>query len=176
MHKWSGEYIVPRCFTQVSWCTFHRLPWESHHVKQKFFNEWVDAHIKDADEILKKPVIFSEFALYDHEHRDALYKSIYEKVHASAVKRGAAGGAIAWQLLDEQMAHVWNDGFAVFPAQDFSVIDLMKQQSCRLKTISTGIDKDHRVCGEPPAKSWPQPVPQRPFEVILAEHQQSMAP
>lgn len=152
------------------WWMFHRLPWQSHHVKQKFFNEWVDAHIKDADEILKKPVLFSEFALYDHEHRDTLYKSIYEKVHASAVARGAAGGAIAWQLLDEQMAHVWNDGFAVFPAKDFSVMDIMKQQSCRLKALSTGIDRDHRVCGEP------QIFPQRPFEVILAEHQQSVAP
>lgn len=87
------------------------MPWESHEEKQRFFNAWVDAHIKDAGEILHMPVLFSEFGLFDAEHRMETYTAMYDRVYESAKQHGAAAGAMAWQLLDEDMAHVWNDGY-----------------------------------------------------------------
>lgn len=148
------------------------MPWENHAEKQKFFNAWVDAHIKDATEILQMPVLFSEFGLFDSQHRVALYTSMYDRIYESAKQRGAGGGALAWQLLDEDMARLWNDGFAIFPGEDHSMVHLIKRQSCRLKVLSSSSEEYHG-CDQ---SKFPQSIPTRHFEAILAEYQLMMAP
>uniref|UniRef100_A0A7I4DSS8 mannan endo-1,4-beta-mannosidase n=1 Tax=Physcomitrium patens TaxID=3218 RepID=A0A7I4DSS8_PHYPA len=117
------------------------MPWEDHSEKQKFFDAWVDAHIKDADEILQMPVLFSEFGLLNSQERLAMYTSMYDRIYESAKYRGAGGGALAWQLLDEEMANVWDDGFAIFPGQDLPMIHLIKLQSCRSKLLPSSSDE-----------------------------------
>lgn len=149
-----------------------RMPWESHREKLKFFGAWVDAHVRDADEILHMPVLFSEFGLFDPQDRVALYTAMYDKVYESAKQRGAGGGALAWQLLGEDMARVWNDGFAIFPAKDPAMVHLMKRQSCRLKVLSSSTD-EYRGCFR---STFPQSIPTRHFEAMLAEYQLMMAP
>lgn len=150
------------------------MPWESHGEKQKFFNAWVDAHIKDANDILHMPVLFAEFGLFDPEHRVETYTAMYDRVYESAKQRGAGAGALAWQLLDEDMARdVWNDGFAIFPAEDHSMVHLIKRQSCRLRVLSSSTNEYHGCC----KSKFPQSIPSRHFEVILAEYQlMQMAP
>jgi mannan endo-1,4-beta-mannosidase len=142
------------------------MPWESHGEKLRFFGAWVEAHVKDADEILHMPVLFSEFGLFDAQHRVALYTAMYDAVYESAKQRGAGAGALAWQLLDEDMARVWNDGFAVFPAEDPSMVHLIKRQSCRLKVLSSSTDAFHG-CFQ---SKFPQSIPSRHFEAMLAEY------
>lgn len=139
------------------------MPWENHSEKQKFFNAWVDAHIKDASEILHMPVLFSEFGLFDKKHRVEIFKAMYDRVYKSAKERGAGAGAMAWQLLGEDMSRVWNDGFAIFPGQEeaSSMVRLMKRQSCRLKLRSSSTEAYHGCC----KSKFPQ------LEVILTEDQ-----
>jgi hypothetical protein len=50
----------------------------------KFFNTWVDSHIKDASDILHMPVLFAEFDLFDPDHRVETYTAMYDRVYESA--------------------------------------------------------------------------------------------
>lgn len=113
--------------------------------KMKYIYKWVVSHIEDGDRVLKKPVLFTEFGLsnrnenFDHSHRDALYKNIFDIIHESAKKNGAGAGAFVWQFMVEGMQE-YNDDFGIVPWERPSMYQLIKEQSCRLAWLRYGKD------------------------------------
>lgn len=108
-----------------------------------YLSKWVTSHIDDGEQILKKPVLFTEFGLSSHykgfeqSHRDRLFKTMYEKIDESARKGGAGGGALIWQFVVEGMEE-YGDEFAFVPWQFPSTHKLIVEQSCRLQTLYEG--------------------------------------
>lgn len=109
----------------------------------KYFSKWVTSHIDDGEQILKKPVLFTEFGLssrhkgFTQSHRDQLLKTMYGKIDQSARKGGAGAGALVWQFVVEGMEESGDD-FAFVPWQFTSTYNLIVEQSCRLRTLYEG--------------------------------------
>lgn len=102
----------------------------------------MDAHISDGENVLKKPVLFSEVGsplgkkMQGVYVRDILLKEVFDKIYDSAKKREAGAGALVWQLLLEGMEK-YGDQFSLVAREHPSTYKLMIEQSCRLKSISS---------------------------------------
>ncbi|KAK1321254.1 Mannan endo-1,4-beta-mannosidase 2 [Acorus calamus] len=111
--------------------------------KLKYVPKWMDSHIDDGDRELGKPIMVTEFGLsnlnkdFDHSHRDAFYKAIYDIFYESAKKGGAGAGTFVWQLLVGGMEE-YNDDFGIVAWERPSLYGLIKEQSCRLAEVRYG--------------------------------------
>ncbi|KAJ9562902.1 hypothetical protein OSB04_008062 [Centaurea solstitialis] len=62
--------------------------------KLKFVGKWMRSHIEDGEQVLKKPVMFTEFGLSDQNkgfeaaQRDEFYKTVFDVIYESAKKKG----------------------------------------------------------------------------------------
>ncbi len=118
-----------------------RLSSQDPSEKLQFLHKWVLAHTQHSAEILNQPVIFTEFGLSDQKSgfsiqlRNEFNNIVYDQVYSSVLEGGAAGGALFWQFLHEEMAD-WNDGFGIFPTEPCSTTELIAAQSARLKSAS----------------------------------------
>ncbi|XP_008791709.2 mannan endo-1,4-beta-mannosidase 2 [Phoenix dactylifera] len=117
--------------------------------KLEYISKWMTSHIEDGDRELKKPVLFTEFGLsnknknFDHSHREAFYKSIFDTIYESARKNGAGAGAFIWQILVPGMEE-YNDDFGIIPGERPSIDRLIKEQSCRLMALQHQHDLSRR--------------------------------
>lgn len=119
-----------------------RIPEADLEAKVKYLSIWVDAHISDGENVLKKPVLFTEVGaplsvetggVHD---RDIILKTVYDKIYDSAKKRGAGAGALIWQLLVEGVDE-YRDKFSLVAWRYPSTYKLILEQSCRLRNVST---------------------------------------
>lgn len=108
--------------------------------KLKFVAEWMHSHIEDGDQVLTKPVMFTEFGLsdlnkgFDPSQRDEFYKIVFDVIYESAKKKGAGGGSFAWQFLVEGMED-FNDDFGIVPWKRASTYKIITGHTCRLAKI-----------------------------------------
>ncbi|XP_010057854.2 mannan endo-1,4-beta-mannosidase 6 [Eucalyptus grandis] len=116
------------------------IPEASLDEKVKYLSQWVDSHIHDGDEILKKPVLFTEVGSSLHKNqqelhqRDIFLKMVYDKIYESAKKRQAGAGALIWQLLvDDTQGYA--DQFSFVAWNHLSTYKLIIEQSCRLRRM-----------------------------------------
>ena len=97
-------------------------------------------HIQDAQNVLRKPLLLTEFGKswkdpgYSTYQRDQLFNAVYSKIFSSAKRGGVAGGGLFWQLLTEGMDS-YGDGYAVVLSQSPSTANLIAQQSRRLYQV-----------------------------------------
>lgn len=116
-------------------CT--RLPNASYQEEQSFLNNWIDTHIQDAQNVLKKPVLFTEFGksskdpCYNTSQRNILFNTMYKKTLSSARRGGAATGGLFWQLLIDGMDN-YRDGYEVILKENTSTANMILQQSRKL--------------------------------------------
>ncbi|XP_020575414.1 mannan endo-1,4-beta-mannosidase 2-like [Phalaenopsis equestris] len=109
--------------------------------KKRFVSNWVISHIKDGEQVLKKPVLFTEFGLsakrnsISYSQRDEFYKHIFDLIYNSALQKGAGAGSFIWQLFVDGMDE-FSDEFGVVPKKRPSLYWLLKVQSCRLAKVS----------------------------------------
>lgn len=110
--------------------------------KIDYLSLWVDAHVRDGEDVLKKPVLFTEVGSplrmkqqgsYD---RDIVLQTVYDKIYASAKKREAGSGALVWQLLVEGLED-YSDQFSFIARDHPSTYKLILEQSCRLQNLSS---------------------------------------
>ncbi|XP_042481177.1 mannan endo-1,4-beta-mannosidase 6-like [Macadamia integrifolia] len=105
-----SDFIQNSAIKNIDFASVHAYPDSWIHdadldKKTKFLSRWVDYHISDGENVLKKPVLFMEvgFSLHTSKQgtndRDLLLKMVYDKVYESAKKRQAGAGALIWQLL-----------------------------------------------------------------------------
>ncbi|XP_021719887.1 mannan endo-1,4-beta-mannosidase 6-like [Chenopodium quinoa] len=109
-------------------------------AKLDFLSHWLDSHISDSENILKKPVLFTEVGYPLHvkgenvHYGDNLMGTVYDKIFESAKKGQAGAGSLIWQLLVEGMEE-FGDRFSVVAWNHPSTYKLIAEQSCRLKSI-----------------------------------------
>lgn len=99
----------------------------------KYLKKWVDSHINDSEQVLKKPVLFTEVGSI-HDSSDILMKAVYDKIYESAQKEQAGAGAFIWQLMVEGMQEYGDEFTLVVNGKEHTnASKLMIQQSCRLQ-------------------------------------------
>lgn len=109
----------------------------------KYLSEWADAHISDSEQLLKKPVLFTEVGaplttkMGGFYGRDILFKTVYDKIYNSARKREAGAGVLIWQLLVEGLKE-YRDEYSFIAWKYPSTQKLILNQSCRLRNMSFG--------------------------------------
>lgn len=127
-----------------------RIPDADLAAKVKYLSNWVDAHINDGENVLKKPVLFTEVGallvtktggLYD---RDILLRMVYDQIYESAKRREAGAGVLIWQLLVEGVEE-YSDKYSFVAWKCPSTYKLILEQSCRLRNTSQSPKnrKDH---------------------------------
>ena len=110
----------------------------------------MDAHIRDGQDVLKKPVLFSEFGsplrkkLDGPYERDILLKQVYDKIYESAKKREAGAGVLIWQLLLEGMQQ-YGDEYSLVAREHPSTYKLIVQQSRRVNNVSSQVETNRKL-------------------------------
>lgn len=119
-----------------------RIPDADEETQQTFSNNWINKHIQDAETILQKPLLVTEFGWkksgFDIETRDKLLGTVYSDVYSSASCGGVAAGCMFWQLLTEGMDS-YRDGYELVFNESRSTAFLIHEQSQKL----AGIRKMH---------------------------------
>jgi len=116
------------------------MPHADASAKMNFISRWLDSHISDGENILKKPVLVTEVGCPLHVKdqgsydRDTLLKAVYDKIFESAKKGQAGAGALIWQLLVEGMEE-YGDRFSFVAWKHPSTYKLIAEQSCRLNAF-----------------------------------------
>lgn len=116
----------------------NRLPGSDNDGQQSFLNNWLSNHIQDAQNILQKPVLFTEFGkslrTSSNNQRDQLFNTVYTAIYSSARGGGAAAGGMFWQLFTEGMDS-FRDGYEVVFSENPSTAGIISDQSQRLNHI-----------------------------------------
>ncbi|XP_074298343.1 mannan endo-1,4-beta-mannosidase 6-like [Silene latifolia] len=112
-------YVVDTGLRHNAWLrTLEQMPLSNDTEKMNFVSKWMDSHISDAENILMKPVVFTEVGcradVKDQGvyNRKSMFTTVYDKIFESARKGQAGGGAMIWQLLVEDM-NEYGDPFSV---------------------------------------------------------------
>ncbi|KAJ0805017.1 putative mannan endo-1,4-beta-mannosidase [Helianthus annuus] len=136
------DFIANNQILEVDFATVHSYPdqWLSNrdnYVQLDFLQQWIHDHIEDAQNILKKPVLFTEFGKswrqpgYNVSQKDQLYNVVYSSIYRSARTGGVAVGGLFWQQLVHGMDS-YKDGYEVILTEPSSTVSLIYQQSKKL--------------------------------------------
>ncbi|KZV50147.1 hypothetical protein F511_30021 [Dorcoceras hygrometricum] len=139
------DFISNNQIPHIDFATVHSYPdqWltgESDEAQFSFLNNWVASHIRDAQDILHKPLLFAEFGKssrdpgYNINKRDELLSIVYSAIYSSASGGGAAAGGLFWQLLTEGMDN-FRDGYEIVFNESPSTDDVIVEQSRKLNKI-----------------------------------------
>ncbi|XP_022132624.1 mannan endo-1,4-beta-mannosidase 7 [Momordica charantia] len=139
------DFIANNRIPGIDFATLHSYPdqWLSSSNDQyqlSFLNNWISTHIQDAELILHKPILLTEFGKswkvpgFSTYERDLIFNTVYYKIYSSARRGGAAAGGLFWQLLTEGMDS-FRDGYEIILSQNPSTANVIAQQSRRLYQI-----------------------------------------
>ncbi|PON99613.1 1,4-alpha-glucan-branching enzyme [Trema orientale] len=139
------DFITNNKIPGIDFATVHSYPdqWLSSSNDQSqlsFLNNWLDAHIQDARNILRKPLLLTEFGKsskdsgFNTYQRDQLFNTVYYKIYSSAKRGGVAAGGLFWQLLTEGMDS-FRDGYEIILSQSPSTANIIAQQSHKLYQV-----------------------------------------
>lgn len=149
--KWAAslgsDFIQNSAIKNIDFASVHAYPdsWipdAELEAKVDYLTQWVDSHISDGENLLKKPVLFTEIGTSlrmqkqgINDRDDILLKTMYDKIYESAKKRKAGAGALIWQLLVEGLEE-YGDKFSLVAWDHPSTYKLIKNQSCRIEQLS----------------------------------------
>ncbi|KAI3794236.1 hypothetical protein L1987_36865 [Smallanthus sonchifolius] len=139
------DFISNNQIPGIDFATLHSYPdqWLTSNDDQtqlNFLNNWLRTHIYDAQYILKKPLLLTEFGKsvkdpnFSTYKRDQLFNLVYNNIYLSAKHGGAAAGGLFWQLLAEGMDS-FGDGYDIILSQGTSTANIIGQQGRRLYQI-----------------------------------------
>lgn len=115
-----------------------RIPGTDGKSQQAFSENWIDCHIQDAETILHKPLLVTEFGWkksgFDRKTRERLLDTVYSDIYMSASRGGVAAGGMFWQLLTEGLDS-YRDGYDIMFSESPSIAALISQQSKQLVQI-----------------------------------------
>ena len=110
-----------------------RLSGSSTDSQIAFLKTWLNDHIQDAQNVLKKPLLLAEFGKTGAQ-RDELFNTVYAAIYSSASAGGSAAGGLFWQLLSQGMDS-FRDGYEVVLSDSTSTATLIALESQRLNRI-----------------------------------------
>lgn len=124
----------------INYECLHRF--HEHGVEEQlnFVSKWMLSHIEDGDNVLKKPVLFSEYGLsttipnFSVPDREDMYRTVLNIILKSAKKNRSGAGALVWQFLVGGMED-YTDAYGMVPGESSSTHILFIKQSCRLAKI-----------------------------------------
>lgn len=115
-----------------------RIPGADEKAQEAFSEEWIDCHIQDAEIILHKPLLITEFGWdksgFYRRTRERLLDIVYSDINLSARRGGVAAGGMIWQLLTEGLDS-YRDGYDIVLSESPSTAALISQQSKQLVQI-----------------------------------------
>ncbi|XP_047320191.1 mannan endo-1,4-beta-mannosidase 7-like [Impatiens glandulifera] len=137
------DFIENNLIRDIDFATIHTYPdkWVEGSKEVAFLNDWINNHVQDAQNIIKKPLMFTEFQKNSWDHgfnmvqRDNMFKTIYSAVYLSAVKGGAVSGALFWHLITTGLDS-FRDGNAIILTDKTSTNILIAEESAKLKKIT----------------------------------------
>ncbi|XP_047320195.1 mannan endo-1,4-beta-mannosidase 7-like [Impatiens glandulifera] len=139
------DFIANNQIQDIDFATTHTYPdaWfkdSSNEIQNTFLNNWVNNHLQDAENILKKPLMFAEFgqsnklSSYNIGQRDKMFETIYSTVYMSSIKGGAAAGGLFWHLLTTGMDNL-RDGYEIILSENSTTNSIIAYQSKKLKKV-----------------------------------------
>ncbi|XP_073134477.1 mannan endo-1,4-beta-mannosidase 7-like [Henckelia pumila] len=139
------DFISNNQIPHVDFATVHAYPdqWfanESDEAQLSFLRNWLENHIQDAQNILRKPLILAEFGKssrdrgYVTNKRDELLTVVYSAIYSSASGGGAAAAGLFWQLLTKGLDNL-RDGYEVVFYESPSTDGVIVEQSRKLSKI-----------------------------------------
>ncbi|KAH6765000.1 Glycosyl hydrolase superfamily protein [Perilla frutescens var. hirtella] len=139
------DFLRNNQIPEIDFATVHSYPdqWltsQSDDDQLLFLDEWLNSHIKDAQTIIQKPLLFAEFGKsskdpgYNTKERDELLDAVYSAIYSSARRGGVAAGGLFWQLLSEGMDNL-RDGYEIVFNESPSTTSLIEEQSKKLNQV-----------------------------------------
>ncbi|KEH43148.1 putative mannan endo-1,4-beta-mannosidase [Medicago truncatula] len=139
------DFISNNQIPQIDFATIHLYPdtWlqgSNERAKSAFVDKWIEAHFKDSNTILGKPIIVQEFGKSSKSPgftvaiRDNYFKKVYNAIATSAMSGGSCAGGIFWQLMSQGMDS-YGDGNEVIFENNPSTAEVIKQQSVTMSKI-----------------------------------------
>lgn len=115
-----------------------RLPGANEKSQRSFTNKWISSHIHDAQKIIRKPLLITEFGWnnsgFGTKTRDVLFNAVYSKIYSSARRGGVAAGGMFWQLLAQGLDS-FRDGYQIVLSENPSTACVIAKQSRKLTHI-----------------------------------------
>ncbi|KAI5668959.1 hypothetical protein M9H77_18812 [Catharanthus roseus] len=138
------DFITNNLVKEIDFSTIHVYPdiWlsgQNDGAQIAFMRRWLISHLTDSKNILKKPLIFSEFgksnkdAGYNINARDTYMNAVYSNIYSLA-RGGGIGGGLVWQILGEGMES-FNDGYEIVLSQEASTSRIITQQSQQMTSL-----------------------------------------
>ncbi|XAR64137.1 Mannan endo-1,4-beta-mannosidase [Bertholletia excelsa] len=139
------DFIADNQIPGIDFATVHSYPdvWlagTSDETQLSFLTNWANTHIHDAQNALRKPLLFAEFGKswkdpgYDPAKRDLLFNTVYSSIYSSARGGGAAGGGLFWQLLAPGMDS-FRDGYEIVLSEGSSTANLIAEEAQKMNKI-----------------------------------------
>ena len=110
-------------------------------AKATFVDKWIEAHIEDSKNILRKPIVVGEFGMssrspgYSVQERDSYMRKIYNAIYSSASSGGPCAGGLFWQLMAQGMDS-FRDGTEIIFQESPSTTTIIDQQSQKMSSIA----------------------------------------
>ncbi|GAB2252322.1 hypothetical protein Droror1_Dr00005169 [Drosera rotundifolia] len=157
------DFISNNQIQGIDFATVHSypdqwLPSSNDQSQLSFLSNWLNTHIQDAQNIIRKPILFTEFGKsskdpgYSTNQRDQVFATIYYKVYFSAKRGGAAAGGLFWQLLTERMDS-FRDGYDVVLSENPSTANLISGQSYKLLLLRKLFERTRNIARSKSAKA-----------------------
>uniref|UniRef100_A0A7N0VEI4 mannan endo-1,4-beta-mannosidase n=1 Tax=Kalanchoe fedtschenkoi TaxID=63787 RepID=A0A7N0VEI4_KALFE len=159
-----SDFIQNSAIHDIDFASVHAypdswLPDGSSEAKAKYLSTWMDSHISDGQDILKKPVLFTEVGSSFQGRKlgspgtELLLETAYDRIYDSATRHGAGSGALVWQLLVKG-AEGYSDRYSFIASDHPAIYKMIRHQSCRLLRLlaknQTEIHSDKTICSHHP--------------------------
>ncbi|KAL8098495.1 mannan endo-1,4-beta-mannosidase 7-like [Apium graveolens] len=137
------DFVANNQIPGIDFATIHLypdqwIPGTDEKSQEAFSENWIDCHIQDAETILHKPLLVTEFGWeisgHDRKTREQLLDTVYSNIYMSARRGGVAAGGMLWQLLTEGLDS-YRDGYEIVFSESPSTAALISQQSKQLVQI-----------------------------------------
>ncbi|KAL3652155.1 Mannan endo-1,4-beta-mannosidase 7 [Castilleja foliolosa] len=134
------DFIKNNRIKHIDFATLHSYPdaWLPSYTEQNklsFLRKWLNAHIYDAQHVLNKPILMTEFGkslkVNNINQRDELFKTVYSKIYKSAKLGGPAAGGLFWHVLAKDMDS-YRDGYEIILEEKSSTANIIAWQAYKM--------------------------------------------
>lgn len=140
------DFITNNQIKDLDFVTVHSYPdiWltgSDEGAQLSFLENWIQNHLDDANNIVKKPVLFAEFGKsskdpgFSEWQRNNFFDTMYKHIYASASRGGASAGGMFWQLMAPGMSQ-YGDGYEIVLSENPSTAAVIAAESHKLNMVT----------------------------------------
>ncbi|KAM0951292.1 putative mannan endo-1,4-beta-mannosidase [Dioscorea sansibarensis] len=134
-----SDFISNNQIHVIDFATIHLYPglWVRHAddaIQFNFVRDWIHSHSKAADEVLRKPLLVTEFgktsrfAGCNGVDKVAFYRTAYTVIYKLIRTKRACAGGLFWQLLLPGMENL-SDGYEIILSDCSSIANIISRRS-----------------------------------------------